>query len=113
MVDGVRADGHQRICGQRRKLLPVHAKIGAECRHVDPVTRGQFAHHAAQRVFGRKLPQPGIDVVVDRALFRHVARLEPAVGAVDPNADQLVLRNHGLERQPPQLASRSAKLVAT
>ena len=44
-------------------------------------------------------------MLVEHLMFLlHAAALEPLVAAIDPHRDHVVLRHHGLEREPPHLA---------
>jgi len=44
VVDRVRSDRDQRIAGKSCELVPAHAELGAERRHVDPVAPAQLVH---------------------------------------------------------------------
>ena len=92
-----------------RDLGPVHAQLAAERGDVDGVAGGEIAHDGAQLGFGRPAPQPPVKLVVERALFRHGFAIEGAVAAVDDQPDALVLGDHRLEREPPQLAEPVGK----
>ncbi len=104
VVDGVRADGDERIGRDLGELLPAHAELLAERRDVDPVTGRELAHHLAQLVLGFEAAQPAVELPEHVPLVSHRGAVEALLTAIHQEPQVRVAGDHRLEHQPPELA---------
>ena len=104
VIDGMRADGAERVAREFTELIPAHAQFLAERLHVDAVARAQVAHRDAQFLLGLAFAQPPIQAVERFLLLLRGFGVETTVLAVDGQPDSKVRCAYPLQRQPPEFA---------
>ncbi len=109
MVDRVRADGDQWVGGKLGDFRPAHAQLVAERAQLHPVPAGEIADDVAQLFLGLAAAQPPIERVEQMSLLIDGAAVEAAILIVDDETDAFLAGDHGLKRQPPQLAQAVRK----
>ena len=104
MGDRVRADRDQGIGGERLQLVPGHAELPADRAFIDAVSRAQRRHLARQIVLARQSAQPAVQTIEGGLLGRRGGSIETSRSVADRDFDRTRLRDHRLQRDPPQPA---------
>ena len=109
VVDGMGADGDQRICRELPDLVPGHAERVADRRHIDAIACRQGVDEAMNVGLLGQSAQPPIDRLVDLALLRRAGASVAALPAIERHDDAVVVGDHRLQGEPPQLAAAIGK----
>src|SRR5262245_61384798 len=109
MIDGVSADGDERVGRQLGELVPVHAQLFAEGSYVDLVASGKVADHVAQLFLGLEAAQPAVELLEQMPLLGHRRAVEALFLVADEQPDACVAGDDRLEHQPPKLAEPIGK----
>ncbi len=111
MADRMCADGDQRLVGERLQFVPGHAEIAADRGLVDAVTRTQRGNFAPAVMHVRQRAQPVVQAFERGLLGRRRGRVETDRGAADRRFDRIGLRDHHLQRDPPQPAGALGEIA--
>ena len=111
MGDGMRADRHQRIVGERLQFVPGHAELAADRGLVDAMARAQRGDFALHVVLARQRAQPVVQPVERGLLGRRRRGIEAGHRAADRGFDRGGLGDHPLQRDPPQPAGAFGEIA--